>query len=145
MATTPKPPTNKGMARLRDFALALPGAHEDFPWGERVVKVGKKVFVFLGHEGRGVRLSLKLPRSADEALGSEWAQPTGYGLGKSGWVTIDIPAGEEVDLPQLERYLEESYRAVAPKTMVKELDARATAAPSAPSAPKARRRSRSPS
>ncbi|MBA3709787.1 MAG: hypothetical protein H0W83_13320, partial [Planctomycetes bacterium] len=33
---------------LRAFALAFPGAYEDFPWGERVVKVAKKVFVFLG-------------------------------------------------------------------------------------------------
>src|SRR6266545_2881018 len=33
---------------LRDFALGLPGAYEEFPWGECVVKVNKKVFVFLG-------------------------------------------------------------------------------------------------
>ena len=32
------------------FALRdeLPGAMEDFPWGERVVKVNKKIFVFMG-------------------------------------------------------------------------------------------------
>ena len=33
---------------LRAHALAYPGAREAFPWGERVVKVGGKVFVFLG-------------------------------------------------------------------------------------------------
>ena len=33
---------------LRIFALGLPGAYEEFPWGESVVKVNKKVFVFLG-------------------------------------------------------------------------------------------------
>ena len=36
-------------AELRACALSFPGAHEEFPWGERVAKVGKKVFVFLGH------------------------------------------------------------------------------------------------
>ena len=33
---------------LREYALAFPEAWEDFPWGDRVVKVGKKIFVFLG-------------------------------------------------------------------------------------------------
>src|SRR5690242_9119860 len=37
-------------ADLRAFALGLPEAYEEFPWGECVVKVNKKVFVFLGLE-----------------------------------------------------------------------------------------------
>ena len=37
-------------AELRAFALSLPGAGEHFPWGERVVKVNGKIFVFLGHD-----------------------------------------------------------------------------------------------
>lgn len=34
--------------RLRAYALSLPEAWLDHPWGEDVVKVGKKVFVFFG-------------------------------------------------------------------------------------------------
>jgi predicted DNA-binding protein (MmcQ/YjbR family) len=30
------------------FALALPDAFEDHPWGETVAKVGRKVFAFFG-------------------------------------------------------------------------------------------------
>ena len=41
---------------LREFALTLPGAWEDFPWGDTVIKVRKKIFVFLG-EGDEVVLS----------------------------------------------------------------------------------------
>jgi len=40
--------SKKAEAALRTFALKFPGAREEFPWGERVVKVGKKVFVFMG-------------------------------------------------------------------------------------------------
>jgi predicted DNA-binding protein (MmcQ/YjbR family) len=38
----------KAAERLKSFALELPEAWEDHPWGDTVVKVGKKVFVFLG-------------------------------------------------------------------------------------------------
>ena len=34
--------------RLLKLALSYPEAWEDHPWGENVVKVGKKIFVFLG-------------------------------------------------------------------------------------------------
>ena len=33
---------------LSSFALSLPGTREDHPWGERVAKGGKQVFVFFG-------------------------------------------------------------------------------------------------
>ena len=38
----------KKWEKVREFALGMPGAIEDFPWGESVAKVNKKVFVFLG-------------------------------------------------------------------------------------------------
>ena len=43
-----QPPKNRDARALRTYALTFPEAHEDFPWGERVVKVRDKVFVFLG-------------------------------------------------------------------------------------------------
>src|SRR5688500_131628 len=47
---------------LRKHALTYPESHEDFPWGERVVKVKGKVFVFMGkHEDEFV-ISVKLPQ-----------------------------------------------------------------------------------
>jgi predicted DNA-binding protein (MmcQ/YjbR family) len=112
-------------ARLRSFALSLPEATEHFPWGERVVKVRGKVFVFLGHDAtveQEVGMSVKLPASRDAALESGFGTPTGYGLGKSGWVTLDYKAGDRPDVEQLCRWIEESYRAVAPKKVVAELD-----------------------
>src|SRR5207248_4555630 len=49
---------------LREVAMGLPGATEDFPWGGRVAKVNGKVFVFLGVDpvpGGPMGLSVKLP------------------------------------------------------------------------------------
>ena len=35
-------------ALLRDHALSYPETYEEFPWGERAIKVKGKVFVFMG-------------------------------------------------------------------------------------------------
>jgi len=113
----------RARAGLRRFALSFPGAHEDFPWGESVVKVGKKVFVFLGRSGGGLSLSVKLPSSNLLALDLPFASPTGYGLARGGWVTAQFPKTEEPHVDLLRRWIEESYRAVAPRRLVAELDA----------------------
>jgi|SRR6188768_1491756 len=102
--------------KLRDFALALPETHEDMPWGERVVKVKNKVFVFLGHDAdTGFGLSVKLPSSAKTALHMPFTSPTGYGLGKSGWVSAKLDAKSQASFEMLRDWIKESYCAIAPK------------------------------
>lgn len=106
---------------LLDYALSLPGTHEDFPWGERVVKVKNKVFIFLGKnqpEGE-LGFSVKLPASAAEVLKRPGTAPTGYGLGKSGWVSITLTDATCPSEEQLRAWLTESYTAVAPKRLSK--------------------------
>jgi predicted DNA-binding protein (MmcQ/YjbR family) len=110
-------------AQLRDFALSLPGAWEDFPWGERVAKVGKKVFVFFGHddETEPSLVTVKLVESHGHALAMKGAAPTGYGLGRSGWVNVPVQ-GKGVTAELLFDWIEESYRIVAPKRLLGRLD-----------------------
>jgi predicted DNA-binding protein (MmcQ/YjbR family) len=107
------------------FALGLPGAWEDHPWDEIVAKVGKKVFAFFGQpDGEyGPGMTVKLRESHGEALGVEGASPSGYGLGKAGWVSIEF-GDRTPPLGVLTDWIEESYRLVAPKRLVAELDAR---------------------
>jgi predicted DNA-binding protein (MmcQ/YjbR family) len=108
--------------KVRAFALSLPGAVEEHPWGEDVAKAGGKVFVFLGSHRSG-RITVKLDESHGHALSIEGAAPTGYGLGRSGWVTVPMRA-PGVSLGLLRDWVEESYRIVAPKRLVAELESR---------------------
>jgi predicted DNA-binding protein (MmcQ/YjbR family) len=114
-------------AALRAFALGLPGAWEDSPWGEddRTAKVGRKVFAFLGQTepDEGYRISLKLPDSVEQALALACCEPTGYGLGRASWVTVAVGAPDCPPLEVLLDWVEESYRTIAPKSLVRELDA----------------------
>jgi predicted DNA-binding protein (MmcQ/YjbR family) len=100
-------------------ALAYPEAAEDWPWGERVVKVRGKIFAFLGFAPDMLSLTVKLPTSRDFALMFDGIAPTGYGLGKSGWVSCRLRPESELDTGLLGGWLDESYRAVAPKRLVK--------------------------
>ncbi|MHC5705085.1 MmcQ/YjbR family DNA-binding protein [Streptomyces tirandamycinicus] len=113
--------------KVRSFALGLPGAGEEFPWGDTVVKVNKKIFVFLGvtdgsHPlGVGVKLTDEVSHA--HALSCPGAEPSGYGLGKAGWVRVPL-AGEGAPAAELLcDWVEESYRTIAPKKLIAELDA----------------------
>jgi predicted DNA-binding protein (MmcQ/YjbR family) len=114
---------------LRSFALSLPEAYEETPWGHLAFKVKKKAFCFFGADAQSVGLSVKLPVSREQALKEKWAQPTGYGLGKSGWVSASFQKGDLVPVELLRGWLEESYRALAPKKLVKALDEGAAETP----------------
>ena len=108
--------------KLLKTALAYPDAWKDHPWGETVVKVGKKVFVFFGLPRAGVSVTCKLPHTFDVALSTfPFAKSTGYGLGASGWVTATFEGKDDVPVPLLLEWIEESYRAVAPAKLVKQL------------------------
>ena len=106
---------------IRDAALALPEATEEFPWEHRAFKVRGKVFLFLSADDSGLGLSLKLPTSQEEALRDGNAKPTGYGLGKSGWVSLRYAPDTTPPLETLLRYMRESYVAVAPKKLGRSL------------------------
>src|SRR2546423_8513884 len=113
---------------LFQAALAYPEAYEERPWGERVCKVNKKIFFFVGARGQELGLSAKLPRSASMALGFPFAKPTPYGLGKAGWVSASFAAQDDVPVPLLLEWLDESYRAIAPKKLVAQLSGEPKAA-----------------
>ena len=111
-------------AELREFALSLPEATEDFPWGERAFKVRSKAFVFLSVSDGTLSFSVKLPKTAVQALALDFTEPTHYGLGRHGWVTVRPKKKVTKALQeQVRDWILESYRAVAPVKLAKILDA----------------------
>jgi hypothetical protein len=117
-------PTDKVLKELRAFGLAYPGAHTKSPWpGHLDLAVNDKTFAYLSIEGEPFKISCKLPHSAEIALLLPFCEPTPYGLGKSGWVSAQFPDNMIPSLPMLKEWIDESYRAQAPKKLVKELDA----------------------
>jgi predicted DNA-binding protein (MmcQ/YjbR family) len=104
---------------LRKAALAYPDTVEDFPWGHSAFKVGgKKTFLFMGaDEDGGFSCSMKLPFRNEEALKVKGAKPTEYGLGRAGWVTFQFSAKAKPPMAKLTDWLDESWRAVAPKKL----------------------------
>jgi len=133
IAPTPTLPRKRGREKselavavqaLRRFALSHPQTTEDFPWGERTIKVRGKIFVFLSEDGERLYLTVKLPHSSDAALGLPFTSPTRYRLGPSGWVSARFPKGSVIPLDMFQDWIEESYRAVAPASLVKKGKAR---------------------
>jgi predicted DNA-binding protein (MmcQ/YjbR family) len=106
-------------AQLLAYALQHPGAYEDHPWGEAVAKVGKKVFVFFGvDDSADPGMTVKLSMSQPLALAQPGVVPSAYGLGKAGWVTVRFNSGLPYEM--LREWVDESYRAVAPKRLTKQ-------------------------
>jgi predicted DNA-binding protein (MmcQ/YjbR family) len=121
--------------KLRAIALAYPETYEEQPWGDRVVKVRGKIFFLCGvHEGL-LYATVKVPKSGRALLERPYAEPTHYGMGKHGWVTMKFDAAKQVPVAEMPALIDESFAAVAPKKLV-EGGAPAKSAPKARAAKK---------
>lgn len=111
------------MEELRAFGLGYPGAHLKSPWpGHKDLAVNDKTFAYLS-TGEPISISCKLPHSNAVALALPFTKPAEYGLGKSGWVNAVFSPGDTLPVDMLKAWIDESYRAQAPKRLVAALDA----------------------
>ncbi len=104
---------------LRAFGLTYPATSLKSPWpGHADLAVRDKTFAYLSTGDQPFSLSCKLPFSGVEALELEFTSPTGYGLGRSGWVTAAWPENYDDPLALFRAWIDESYRAQAPKRLI---------------------------
>ncbi len=111
---------------LLDYCLAKPGAWQDEPWeGDVAVKVGAKIFAFLGSE-QASAVGLKCGATREAA--DEWlarypddASVMAY-IGRSGWNSLRLGGGIPDD--ELLEAVDASYDTVVSKLPRKDRPAR---------------------
>ena len=111
------------LERLEAICLALPEAQrvDIEAWGgEPTFRVNGKNFVFAHPEGDS--LSVKLTKDEAEAIiaTDPDATPTGYGMGRHGWVSITLPKKPSAARwSEIEEWVRTSYTLVAPKKLAR--------------------------
>ncbi len=116
--------TDAILKQLRAHGLAYPGTHTKSPWpGHLDLAVNDKTFAYLSIEGEPFSISCKLPQTSHVALMLPFCSPTPYGLGKSGWVSAQFPDDQLPPIEMLKAWIDESYRAQAPKKLLRQLAA----------------------
>jgi predicted DNA-binding protein (MmcQ/YjbR family) len=124
--------------RLLKIVKRLPEAVEDWPWGSIHCKVADKIFVGWGRDESGemsigIRTTLELQSML---VASDPRFSVAKYVGKYGG--IDMRIGKKPNWDEVEQLIVDSYRIIAPKRLVKQLDAKLGdgSVPSAPAAKK---------
>lgn len=109
------------MDRLEAICLRLPSAErvDIEAWdGEPTFRVNGKNFVFTDKQATGVSVKLPKDEAAAVCATDPLAEPTGYGLGRHGWVSVQLGARPTKDRwQQVEEWVRTSYTLVAPKKL----------------------------
>jgi predicted DNA-binding protein (MmcQ/YjbR family) len=111
------------MQRIEAMVAKLPEAErvDIEAWGgEPTFRVRGKNFIFSGHDAEGI--SVKLSKDEAEAViaTDPDAEPTGYGLGRHGWVSITIGTrASAARWQQVEEWVRTSHTMVAPKKLAR--------------------------
>lgn len=113
------------MRRLQSIVDELPEAErvDIAEWGDHPsFRVRGKNFVFSDAAAESLSFKLSIEEAAAVVASDPTAEPTGYGLGRHGWVSVrlatslDAAAWEEV-----REWVRTSYTLVAPKTLARQV------------------------
>lgn len=111
--------------RIAEVALDLPEAMrvDIEAWdGQPTFRVRGKNFVFTDPAGTYLTVKLSKEEAAAVVAADPDVSPTGYGLGRHGWISVRLP--ETLDGDRWEEIVEwilTSYTLVAPKTLAAQI------------------------
>lgn len=112
---------NPVTSALREYALTFPECNEGSSCVNRAFKARTKNFLFVGEKDDGTcKVMLKLGPSLESATKLAEDDPR-IEVGNTGWVTIRFEESNPPDVVELQEWVEESFRLLAPKTLVKQL------------------------
>jgi predicted DNA-binding protein (MmcQ/YjbR family) len=111
------------MAKLEAIVAKLPEAvRVDIEeWGgEPTFRVNNKSFVFTDQRATGISVKLSKDEAVAVCATDPNAEPTGYGLGRHGWVSIKLGARPSAARwREVEEWVRTSYTMIAPKRLAR--------------------------
>ena len=111
------------MDRLEEVVARLPQAErvDVEAWdGEPTFRVNGKTFIFSAPDADSISVKLPKEEAAAVVATDPNAAPTGYGLGRHGWISITIPATTSgTRWSEIEEWIRTSYTLIAPKTLAR--------------------------
>ncbi|AQA21392.1 hypothetical protein BTZ20_4966 [Rhodococcus sp. MTM3W5.2] len=111
------------MRRLEEIIADLPEAErvDVAAWGDHpTFRVRGKNFVFSDATAEHLSFKLTMDEAAAVVATEPGASPSGYGLGRHGWVALEVETGaDEERWAQLREWVRTSFILVAPKTLAR--------------------------
>jgi predicted DNA-binding protein (MmcQ/YjbR family) len=113
------------MTRLEQLVATLPEAVrvDVAEWGDHpTFRVRGKSFVFCDADATHLTVKLSKEEAAAVVATDPRAEPAGYGLGRSGWISATI--GENVapaSWDEIEEWVRTSYTLLAPKPLARQV------------------------
>jgi hypothetical protein len=106
------------MQTWRKLALRYPETEEGTSCDKSAFKARGKAFFFMGMKDGACQVMVKLGESLAEAAEFARREPDSYVVGKTGWVTATFRGNQAPPAGLMERWIDESFRLLAPKQLV---------------------------
>ncbi len=106
--------------RLRKLCLTLPGTKETRTWDHPNFRVADKIFLILGDEQRKPVLCVKVGKQRQKELIRDPRYTIAPYVGRFGWVNLAV--GAKPDWNEITDLVLLSYRLIAPKRLVRQME-----------------------